>query len=105
MNLKNIHNESHVIVFENGNCKMQGVDGSTNIFIQKGDLDVQIARINNKSRIHVVEGNVCLKLSDSHPINVSINAKDIITDSTFHSYGIIENNVSTGLRCFQTTIE
>ena len=105
MNLKNIHNESHVNIYENGNCKMQGVDGSTTIFVRKGDLDIQISRINSQSRIHVVEGNVCLKLSDSHPMNVSINAKNIIPDSKFHSYGKIENNSNTGLRCFNTTIE
>ena len=33
MNLRNIHNESYIAVYEEGDVKMQGLDGSTNIFI------------------------------------------------------------------------
>ena len=35
MNLRNIHNESYIAVYEEGDVKMQGLDGSTNIFIKK----------------------------------------------------------------------
>ena len=35
MNLRNIHNESYVAVYDEGDVKMQGLDGSTNIFIKK----------------------------------------------------------------------
>ena len=35
MNLRNIHNESYVAVYDEGDVIMQGLDGSTNIFIKK----------------------------------------------------------------------
>merc|ERR1739846_57296 len=35
MNLRNIHNESYVAVYDQGDVKIQGLDGSTNIFIKK----------------------------------------------------------------------
>ena len=35
MNLRNIHNESYVAIYEEGDVKIQGLDGSTNIFIKK----------------------------------------------------------------------
>ena len=38
MNLRNIHNESYVAIYEEGDVKIQGLDGSTNIFIKKVNL-------------------------------------------------------------------
>ena len=103
LNLKNVHNESHVNVKEAGNVTMQGVDGCTNIFINKGDLDIQISRLTNGSKIHVEDGNVSLKLSDSNPMNVSIDAKEIVTDDKFCKQGKTETNKDTGFMSFITT--
>ena len=50
MNLRNIHNESYVAVYSDGNVKMKGVDGSTNVFIKKGTLDMQVSHVSNESR-------------------------------------------------------
>ena len=35
MNLRNVHNESYVAVYDEGDVKIQGLDGSINIFIKK----------------------------------------------------------------------
>ena len=90
MNLRNIHNESYVAVYDQGDLKIHGIDGSTNIFVKNGDIDVQISRLTNESRIHVEEGNVHLKISDAHPLKVSIDATDVVPDSTFSQYGKVE---------------
>ena len=39
---RNLHNESYVAVYEKGNVTMQGVDGSTNVFVKEGDVDIQV---------------------------------------------------------------
>ena len=103
LNLKNIHNESHITVTENGNVTMQGLDGHTNIFVKKGNLDIQISRLTGDSRIHVVDGNLHLKLSDSHPMNVTIDAKEIMVDDKFGKQGKINPNDKDGLLCFTTS--
>ena len=41
MNLRNIHNESYVAIYEEGDVKIQGLDGSTNIFIKKVILNIR----------------------------------------------------------------
>ena len=105
LNLKNIHNESHINVADTGDVKMQGVDGSTDIFINKGDLDIQISRITGTSKILVVEGNVTLKLSDSNPMNVIIDAKEITIDDKFGKQGVSDTNKENGLARFITSEE
>jgi len=90
MNLKNVHNESYVAVYEEGKVTMQGVDGSTNVFMKKGDLDVQISHVGNESRIRVEEGNIGLKLADNHPVKVCVTGKEVITDSKFATFGTVE---------------
>ncbi len=90
MNLKNIHNESYVAVYESGDVSIKGVDGSTNIFVKKGDLDVHISQIKHESRIHVEEGNITLKMIDSHPIKITIDANQVIPDTKFSKHGTIE---------------
>ena len=50
LSLRNIHNESYVAVYNEGNVSMQGVDGSTNVFVKKGELDMQISHVGNESR-------------------------------------------------------
>ena len=35
MNLRNLHNESYIAIYEEGNCKAHGIDGACNIFVKK----------------------------------------------------------------------
>ena len=35
MHLRNIHNESYIAIYEQGDLKIQGIDGSTNIFVKQ----------------------------------------------------------------------
>ena len=70
LNLRNLHNESYVAVYEDGQVAMQGVDGSTNVFMKKGELDVQVSHVGNESRLHVEEGNINLKVADNQPVKV-----------------------------------
>ena len=50
-------------------------------------MDAHVSRIRHESRIHVEDGDVHLKLSDSYPIKISIDANDIITDSKLGEHG------------------
>ena len=54
MVLRNLHNESYVALYKQGKVTMQGVDGCTNVFIKRGELDIQI-NDGNESRLHVEE--------------------------------------------------
>lgn len=105
MNLRNIHNESYVAVYDEGDVKMQGLDGSTNIFIKKGDLDVHISRIRNESRIHVEDGNIHLKLSDSYPLKLSVDANEIVTDAKCGEHGKVEKKLDSDHQHFFSAIE
>jgi len=87
--LRNIHNESYVAVYEQGSVTMLGVDGSTNVFVKKGDIDIQVSKVKHESRIHVEEGDITLKISDNYPVKVSVNASEIIPDTKFNSYGTV----------------
>lgn len=87
--LRNIHNESYVAVYEKGNVTMQGVDGCTNVFVKKGDVDIQVSHAKHESRIHVEEGDIQLKVSDTHPVKVCVTANDIVLDANFGKYGNI----------------
>ena len=90
MNLRNIHNESYVAVYDKGDVKMMGVDGSTNVFVKSGYLDVHISRIRHESRIHIEQGDIHLKLSDTYPLKLSIDANDIVADEKFSEHAKIE---------------
>jgi hypothetical protein len=35
-----------IVLFFQGNVTMQGVDGSTNVFVKKGDVDIQVQKQN-----------------------------------------------------------
>jgi hypothetical protein len=35
MNLRNLHNEAYIAVYERGNVNVQGMDGSANIFVKQ----------------------------------------------------------------------
>jgi len=90
MNLRNVHNESYVAVYEEGKVTMQGLDGCTNVFLKKGELDIQISHVGNESRIHAEEGDICLKLADNHPVKVCATGKQVLTDDNFAKFGTVE---------------
>jgi hypothetical protein len=87
--LRNIHNESYVAVYEKGNLTMLGVDGSTNVFVKKGDIDMQVSKVKHESRIHVEQGDIVLKIADTFPLKVCVTAAEIILDTKFSKYGEI----------------
>ena len=35
MHLRNVHNESYIAIYEQGDLKIHGIDGSTNIFVKQ----------------------------------------------------------------------
>jgi len=90
INLRNIHNESYIACYENGDVKIKGIDGSTNIFVKKGDLEIHVSQIKHESRILVEEGDVILKMIDTHPVKLSIDANQIILDTKFSKHGKLE---------------
>jgi len=89
--LRNLHNESYVAVYEKGNVTMQGVDGCTNVFVKSGDVDIQVSKVGHESRVHVEEGDITLKLTDSFPLKVCVTANEIILDTKFSQYGNIDD--------------
>jgi len=105
MNLRNIHNESYIAVYEEGDVKMQGLDGSTNIFIKKGDLDIHVSRIRHESRIHVEDGDIRLRISDSYPIKLSIDANEVIPDAKCSEHGKVEKKLDGENQHFFAAIE
>ena len=62
MELKNMHNISSVEVTEEGNVMMQGLDGTTEVNILKGHLDMGVSRVRTESKVEIGEGNVILKI-------------------------------------------
>ena len=78
ISLKNIHNESYIASYESGNVKVRGLDGSTNIFVKKGDVELHISKINQESRILVEDGDITVKMIDTHPVKITIDANQII---------------------------
>lgn len=92
--LRNVHNESYVAVYESGDVKAKGIDGSTNIFVKKGDLEVHISRVKHESRIHVEDGDIVLKMSESFPVKITIDANRVIPDTKFAAHGKIETRPS-----------
>ena len=91
MELKNMHNISSVEVTEEGNVMMQGLDGTTEVNILKGHLDMGVSRVRTESKVEIGEGNVILKLSPSHPLQLRVAAKEIKVDSFFGQLGKVED--------------
>ena len=87
MELKNMHNISSVEVSEEGNVMMQGLDGTTEVKISKGSLDMGVSRVRSESRVEVLEGNIILKLSPSHPLQLRVAGMEIKVDSFFGQLG------------------
>ena len=69
---------------------MQGIDGTTNVAMKKGDLDIQISQVRNESKVHVEEGNIDLKMAQNHPVKLCVTAKKVTTDDTFAKVGDME---------------
>ena len=90
INLRNLHNESYVASYESGDVKIKGIDGSTNIFLKKGDLEIHVSQIKHESRILVEEGDISLKMIDTHPVKLTIDANQIILDTKFSKHGKLE---------------
>jgi len=90
MHLRNLHNESYVAVYEKGKVMMQGVDGCTNVFMKKGELDIQISHVGNESRLHVEEGNINLKIAENQPLKVCVTGTEVKTDAQFAKFGSVE---------------
>ena len=90
LDLRNVHNESHVAVNEEAEVKMTGLDGTANVFMKKGNLDVQVSQVRSESRIHVEEGDISLKMADSHPLKLCVTGTEVETDDKFSKYGDIE---------------
>jgi len=104
MQLRNVHNESYVAIYEKGNLSMKGADGGLYAFVKEGDADVEVSRITQESRIHVEKGNLHLKLSDKHPLKVNITASGgIIPDTSFQKMGKLEK--TDGKTTFQASIQ
>jgi len=90
MNLRNIHNESFVAGYgRTGGVSMQGVDGSTNVWLREGDLDIQVSHCMNESRVHVEEGNIRLKMADNHPVKVCATGLEVEVDTKFSDLGSV----------------
>jgi len=103
--LRNVHNESYVAVYEKGNVTMQGVDGSTNVFVKQGDVDIQVSQVKHESRIHVEDGDITLKLSDNYPLKVCVTASEIILDTKFSQYGTINPKEGDDYKHYFGTIQ
>ena len=50
LDLKNVHNDSYVAVYTDSKVKMSGIDGTANVFMKKGSLDIQISHVRHESR-------------------------------------------------------
>lgn len=103
--LRNIHNESYVAVYEKGNVTMMGVDGSTNVFVKNGHLDIQVSKVKHESRLHVEEGDITLKMSDNFPLKVCVTASEIILDTKFSKYGSINPDKEDNYKHYFGTIQ
>ena len=90
LDLRNVHNDSYVAVYDEAEVKMTGLDGTANVFMKKGNLDIQISQVASESRIHVEEGDISLKMADSHPLKLCVTGTEVVTDDKFSKYGDIE---------------
>ena len=49
-------------------------------------------------RIHVKEGDIILKMADSHPLKLCVKGYEVTTDETFAKYGKVINMPKAGLQ-------
>jgi len=92
MHLRNVHNESYIAIYEQGDLKIHGIDGSTNIFVKQGDVDAQVSKVSHESRIHVEEGDIRLRLNENYPLKIDIVANDVVPDAKFQGLGKTEKD-------------
>merc|ERR1712210_65660 len=90
MELKNMHNISSVEVSEEGNVMMQGLDGTTEVKISKGNLDMGVSRVRSESKVEVLDGNITLKLSPSHPLQLRVAARETRKKGSIEGWSIQE---------------
>ena len=90
LSLNNIHNTSYVAVYEAADVRMVGVDGTVSVYMKAGSLDMQISCVRAESRVHVEEGDIHLKLSESQPLKVCATGREVVADEKFSNYGGIE---------------
>ena len=43
-----------------------------------------------ESRIHVEKGDIRVRINDSHPLKINIDANDVIPDAKFQAIGTVE---------------
>ena len=67
-----------------------GLDGSTNIFVKKGDVELHISQIKHESRILVEDGDIIIKMIDTYPVKITIDANQIIPGNMVHNH-IVEH--------------
>ena len=104
LTLNNLHHSSTVSVYEEGRLVMKGLDGSTQVFVKRGGIDLQVSRVRAQSRVELGQGDILLKLTDSHPLKVgevfqlcltpcpqlSVSAREVEVADTLLQYGSLE---------------
>ena len=60
------------------------------VFVKKGDLDIHISKIKHESRILVEEGDITIKMIDTQPVKLTVDANQIIPDTKFDKHGKLE---------------
>ena len=59
-------------------------------------MDVHISRLLAESRIHVEKGDIRVRINDSHPLKINIDANDVIPDTKFQAIGTVEARAGPG---------
>jgi hypothetical protein len=90
IDLRNLHNESNVTVQQEGRVTVRGLDGSTDMFAKRGSMDLQVSRVRFDSRVHLEQGDILLKLTATHPLNLAITATEIVLDPAFQQLSTVE---------------
>ena len=67
----------------------------------QGSLNATISRINHESRIHVEDGDIHLKLSDTNPLKLSISANKVLPNTTFSAHGKVCIHLSKAFSFFK----
>ena len=84
------HHPSYVAGYEVADVRMVGVDGTVSVYMKAGRLDMQISCIRGESRVHLEEGDIQLKVSESFPLKLCVTGTQVEADEKFSSYGSIE---------------
>lgn len=90
LRLNNVHHTSYVAVYEMADVVMVGVDGTASVYMKAGSLDMQISCVRGESRVHIEEGDVNLKLSETFPLKLCVTGREVAADEKFSNYGTVE---------------